>query len=150
MQELFKAKIIALAVLSVYVIPATVVAEEQYVGIEEIEVISTTPLQGVGLPVEQVPAAVQVVKGKDLAQQKSTSVADYMNNNLTGITVNETQSNPYQPDILFRGFTASPLLGTPQGLSVFQDGVRVNEPFGDAVNWDLIPVNGILYLVSIR
>ncbi|HIE90444.1 MAG TPA: Plug domain-containing protein, partial [Methylophilaceae bacterium] len=104
-----KAKIIAVAVLSAYVMPATVVAEEQYVGIEEIEVISTTPLQGVGLPVEQIPAAVQAVKGKDLAQQKSTSVADYMNNNLTGITVNETQNNPYQPDILFRGFTASPL-----------------------------------------
>jgi outer membrane receptor protein involved in Fe transport len=44
---------------------------------------------------------------------------------------------------LFRGFTASPLLGTPQGLSIFQDGVRVNEPFGDAVNWDLIPMNAI-------
>ncbi|MEO1956416.1 MAG: TonB-dependent receptor [Methylophilaceae bacterium] len=143
MQSLYKVQITILAALSVYVMPAPVMAEEQYVGIEEIEVISTTPLQGVGLPVEQIPAAVQTVKGKDLAQQKSTSVADYMNNNLTGITVNETQNNPYQPDILFRGFTASPLLGTPQGLSVFQDGVRVNEPFGDAVNWDLIPVNAI-------
>jgi outer membrane receptor protein involved in Fe transport len=66
-----------------------------------------------------------------------------MNNNLTGVSINETQNNPYQPDILFRGFTASPLLGTPQGLSVFQDGVRVNEPFGDTVNWDLIPMNAI-------
>jgi outer membrane receptor protein involved in Fe transport len=66
-----------------------------------------------------------------------------MNNNLTGVSINETQNNPYQPDILFRGFTASPLLGTPQGLSVFQDGVRINEPFGDAVNWDLIPMNAI-------
>jgi outer membrane receptor protein involved in Fe transport len=78
-----------------------------------------------------------------LQQQNSLSIADFMNNNLLGVSVNETQNNPYQPDILFRGFTASPLLGTPQGLSVFQDGVRVNEPFGDAVNWDLIPVNAI-------
>src|SRR5688572_31386198 len=46
-------------------------------------------------------------------------------------------------DVSYRGFTASPLLGTPQGLSVFQDGVRVNEPFGDVVNWDLIPQNAI-------
>jgi outer membrane receptor protein involved in Fe transport len=66
-----------------------------------------------------------------------------MNNNLVGVSINETQNNPYQPDVLFRGFTASPLLGTPQGLSIFQDGVRINEPFGDAVNWDLIPMNAI-------
>jgi len=136
-------KAITLAIMTVYSMPSIVLAEEQSVGIEEIEVISTTPLQGVGLPVEQIPAAVQVIKGEDLAQQKSTSVADYMNNNLTGVTINETQNNPYQPDVLFRGFVSTPLLGTPQGLSVFQDGVRVNEPFGDAVNWDLIPVNAI-------
>jgi len=108
-----------------------------------VEVVSTTPLPGVGLPIEQIPAAVQVVKGEELKEQQSLNIADFMNNNLLGVSVNETQNNPYQPDILFRGFTASPLLGTPQGLSVFQDGVRINEPFGDAVNWDLIPSNAI-------
>lgn len=50
-----------------------------------------------------------------------------------------TQGNPFQPDLNFRGFTASPLLGTPQGLSVYMDGVRLNQPFGDVVSWDLIP-----------
>jgi outer membrane receptor protein involved in Fe transport len=100
-------------------------------------------LAGVGLPLEQIPSNVQVVKGEAMQEQGSLTIADYMNNNLTGVSINETQNNPYQPDILFRGFTASPLLGTPQGLSVFQDGVRVNEPFGDAVNWDLIPMNAI-------
>ena len=119
------------------------IAAESTIELDEVEVISTTPLQGVGLPVERIPAAVQTIKSKDLEQQKSTTIADFMNDNLTGVSVNATQNNPFQPDILFRGFTASPLLGTPQGLSVFQDGVRVNEPFGDAVNWDLIPVNAI-------
>ncbi|MDE0926707.1 MAG: TonB-dependent receptor [Methylophilaceae bacterium] len=141
MRKLFKLKLIALAVLSIYGMPS--IAAESTIELDEVEVISTTPLQGVGLPVERIPAAVQTVKSKDLEQQKSTSIADFMNNNMTGVSINETQNNPYQPDILFRGFTASPLLGTPQGLSVFQDGVRVNEPFGDAVNWDLIPVNAI-------
>jgi outer membrane receptor protein involved in Fe transport len=108
-----------------------------------VEVVSTTPLAGVGLPLEQIPSNVQVVKGEAMQEQGSLTIADYMNNNLTGVSINETQNNPYQPDILFRGFTASPLLGTPQGLSVFQDGVRVNEPFGDTVNWDLIPMNAI-------
>lgn len=143
MRKLFKPKLIALAVLSVYAMPATVIAEESKIKVDEVEVISTTPLQGVGLPVERIPAAVQTIKSEDLEQQKSTTIADFMNDNLLGVSVNATQNNPFQPDILFRGFTASPLLGTPQGLSVFQDGVRVNEPFGDAVNWDLIPVNAI-------
>src|SRR5262249_10950235 len=38
-----------------------------------------------------------------------------------------------------RGFAASPLQGTPQGLAVYMQGIRVNEAFGDTVNWDLIP-----------
>ena len=59
------------------------------------------------------------------------------------MTLNSSQGNPYQPDVNYRGFTASPLLGTPQGLSVFQDGVRINEPFGDVVNWDLLAQSAI-------
>jgi outer membrane receptor protein involved in Fe transport len=141
MKNTFQIKIMLTAILSAYAMPTLTHAES--LEIEKIEVISTTPLKGIGLPIEQVPASVQTVTDKQLETQKSTSIADFMNNNLMGVSVNETQNNPYQPDILFRGFTASPLLGTPQGLSVFQDGVRVNEPFGDAVNWDLIPVNAI-------
>ncbi|HPX87818.1 MAG TPA: TonB-dependent receptor [Methylophilaceae bacterium] len=140
-----KPKMILMAILAAYAAPQMAYAEDNgnAVDLGKIEVIGTTPLAGVGLPIEQIPSNVQVVKGKELQQQNSLSIADFMNNNLQGVSVNETQNNPYQPDILFRGFTASPLLGTPQGLSVFQDGVRVNEPFGDAVNWDLIPVNAI-------
>ena len=48
-----------------------------------------------------------------------------------------------QPDIQYRGFIGSPLLGLPQGLAVYQDGVRINEPFGDTVSWALIPNNAI-------
>ena len=145
MKKTLQPKLILMAILSAYTVPQMAQAEGKAGEVEfgKIEVIGTTPLAGVGLPIEQIPSNVQTVKGKDLQQQNSLSIADYMNNNLLGVSVNETQNNPYQPDILFRGFTASPLLGTPQGLSVFQDGVRVNEPFGDAVNWDLIPVNAI-------
>lgn len=117
--------------------------EGQVIETKKIEVISTTPLAGVGLPLEQIPANVQSIKAEQLEEQKSLSIADYINQNLTGVSVNDTQNNPYQPDVTFRGYAASPLLGTPQGLSVFVDGVRVNEPFGDVVNWDLIPMNSI-------
>jgi outer membrane receptor protein involved in Fe transport len=144
-RETVRPKILLCAILAAYATPNFSFAEDKSneVDLGKIEVISTTPLAGVGLPIEKIPSNVQTVKGEKLEEQKSLSIADYMNNNLLGVSVNETQNNPYQPDILFRGFSASPLLGTPQGLSVFQDGVRVNEPFGDAVNWDLIPVNAI-------
>ncbi len=141
MKNQFKTKMMVAAIASTFATPAMLQAET--LELNKVEVISTTPLAGVGLPIEKIPSNVQTVKGEKLQEQKSLSIADYMNNNLLGVSVNETQNNPYQPDILFRGFSASPLLGTPQGLSVFQDGVRVNEPFGDAVNWDLIPVNAI-------
>lgn len=58
---------------------------------------------------------------------------------LGAININDTLDDPFQPDILFRGFEASPVLGTPQGLAVYQNGVRINEAFGDTVNWDLLP-----------
>jgi len=145
MRKTLQPKIILAAILAAYAMPQLAFAEDKAntLSLKKIDVISTTPLAGVGLPIEKIPSNVQVVKGEELKEQGSLSIADFMNNNLLGVSVNETQNNPYQPDILFRGFTASPLLGTPQGLSVFQDGVRVNEPFGDAVNWDLIPVNAI-------
>jgi outer membrane receptor protein involved in Fe transport len=111
--------------------------------LETIEVVGTMPIPGIGVPINQVPSNVQAASGKSISEQKSLNVAEFMDNNLGSVTVNDTVGNPYQPDVMYRGFAASPLLGTPQGLSVFLDGVRVNEPFGDIVNWDLIPSNAI-------
>jgi outer membrane cobalamin receptor len=62
-----------------------------------------------------------------------------MNKRLTSVFINENVGNPYQPDINYRGYTASPLLGTPEGLSVYLDGVRQNQPFGDVIARNLIP-----------
>ncbi|HNV88129.1 MAG TPA: TonB-dependent receptor [Methylotenera sp.] len=145
MQKPSQLKAILIAVLAVYSIPQLANAENKAEALEtgKIEVISTTPLQGVGLPKEKIPANIQSVKGAEMVNQNDLSIADFLSSGLLGINVNEVQSNPYQPNVNYRGFTASPLLGTPQGLSVFVDGVRVNEPFGDVVNWDLIPLNAI-------
>jgi outer membrane receptor protein involved in Fe transport len=109
----------------------------------DVVVFGNAPLPGIGLPLEQVPANVQKAGSEDLKRQQPLTLADYMNNNFSGVTVAESQANPFQPDVSYHGFTASPLLGTPEGLSVFVDGVRVNESFGDTVNWDLIPENAI-------
>jgi outer membrane receptor protein involved in Fe transport len=104
-----------------------------------INVISTTPLPSIGLPLNIIPANIQIFDSKDLRNQPGVTFADQLMNNAQGITFNEIQGNPWQPDVSFRGFSASPLAGTPQGMSVFVDGVRVNEPFGDTVHWDLVP-----------
>ena len=105
----------------------------------KVDVIGTTPLPGLGTPLRDVPANVQVYTSKELGRQRQGNLAEFLEHNPTSVTVNAAQGNPYQTDISFRGFTASPLVGVPQGLSVFQDGVRINEPFGDVVNWDLLP-----------
>jgi outer membrane receptor protein involved in Fe transport len=113
--------------------PAT--AEE----LPRVVIIGTSPLPGIGLPPEQVPANVQTGSAAELKRQQSLDLTEFLNNNFSGVTVSESQGNPFQADVNYHGFTASPLLGTPQGLSVYLDGVRVNEAFGDTVNWDLIP-----------
>jgi iron complex outermembrane recepter protein len=107
--------------------------------LQRVEVIGITPLPGAGVPLDQVPANVQSADDGQLRRLQSLNLPDYMLVQLPSVNVNEIQGNPYQMEVNYRGFSASPLLGTPQGLSVFQDGVRVNEPFGDVVNWDLIP-----------
>jgi outer membrane receptor protein involved in Fe transport len=107
--------------------------------IYSVTVIETTPLPGVDLPAIAIAAPVQTITAEQIQQSNGIDLADVLNRRLTGVHVNEMQGNPFQSDLNYRGYTASPLLGTPQGLSVFMDGVRLNQPFGDVVSWDLIP-----------
>ena len=110
---------------------------------DAIEVIATTPVPGLGTQLREIPTTLQSVRAEDLRRGGGRGLADHLEQNFAGVSANATQGNPFQPDLQYRGFTASPLLGTPQGISVFVDGVRVNEAFGDMVNWDLIPRNAI-------
>ncbi len=104
-----------------------------------VDIVGTTPLPGIGLPREVIPATVFTATDHDLQRSGSVELGDFLNRNVGSVHINEIQGNPFQPDVNFRGYTASPLLGTPQGLSVYMDGVRLNQPFGDVVMWDLIP-----------
>lgn len=116
---------------------------QQIVTTETVEVIGTTPLAGIGVPRLHLPANVQSLDDRRLEEVESLNIAEQLVRQVPAVTVNDIQGNPYQVDLNYRGFTASPLLGTAQGLSVYVDGVRVNEPFGDTVNWDLIPHSAI-------
>ena len=132
-----KLKISAIVALALASSASIGAAEKMTTG--TINVISTTPLPSIGLPLNIIPANIQIFDSKDLRNQPGVTFADQLMNNAQGVTFNEIQGNPWQPDVSFRGFSASPLAGTPQGMSVFVDGVRVNEPFGDTVHWDLVP-----------
>lgn len=118
---------------------ASAVAAQDTAAPQRVEIIGTTPVPGTGVPRELIPSNVQTVGEGLLRRQQTLNVPEAMAVAVPGANVNEMQGNPYQMDVNYRGFAASPLLGTPQGLSVFLDGVRINEPFGDIVNWDLIP-----------
>jgi outer membrane receptor protein involved in Fe transport len=106
-------------------------------------VYPTTPIPGSGINADKVPASVNVVDTKQIERTGSLNIADALRQHVPGIIVNEVAGNPFQPDVQFRGFVASPVAGTPQGLAVYQNGVRINEAFGDTVNWDLIPTAAI-------
>jgi len=122
---------------------AQITAPNQTSTLKEVKVIHNTPLPGSGIDIDKVPANVQTVTGNDIQESGSLTLSDYMNKNLSGVHVNDNQGNPYQMDLNYRGFTASPLLGTPQGISIYMDGVRLNQAFGDIVQWDLIPKSAI-------
>ena len=108
-----------------------------------VEVVGITPVPGLGTALPDIPATVQSSGAEELRRRDARDLAEHLERGFAGVNLNSATGSPYQQDLQYRGFTASPLLGLPQGLSVFVDGVRVNEAFGDMVNWDLIPRNAI-------
>lgn len=105
----------------------------------EVVIIASTPLRGAELPEAQVAGSVQRASGAQIRATRGATLAQALEQNLAGISLNDTQGSPFMPDVNYRGYTASPLLGLPQGLAVYQNGTRLNEPFGDTLAWDLVP-----------
>lgn len=134
-----RTSLVMAAVMSLFQAPAAFADEHEPVELPGVTVVATMPLPGVGQARNEIPAAVQTATGADIARSQAIDLSEFMNRNLGSVHINEVQNNPFQPDVNYRGYTASPLLGTPQGLSVYMDGVRLNQPFGDVVSWDLIP-----------
>lgn len=116
---------------------------ENVTTLDLVNVVAVTPIAGTEIPAAKLPYQVQSIDDDALGRAQTLDLSDFMNRRLVGVTTNGAQNNPLQPDLQFRGFTATPLLGGAEGLSVYVDGVRVNEVFGDTVNWDLIPEQAI-------
>jgi iron complex outermembrane recepter protein len=87
----------------------------------------------------KVPANTDTLTPTDFDHAKSSSLTDALLQHVPSVYINDSSGNAFQPDVQYRGFVASPVVGVPQGLAVYQNGVRVNEVFGDTVNWDFIP-----------
>jgi outer membrane receptor protein involved in Fe transport len=104
-----------------------------------VEVVGATPLLGSGVDRDKVPAETQVLTDQDISRNGYPQALRALNENVPGVTLDAAAGNPFQPNLLYHGFLASPLQGNPQGLAVYVNGVRFNQPFGDTVNWDLIP-----------
>jgi iron complex outermembrane receptor protein len=92
---------------------------------------------------DKVPANVETLSANDFDHAKSPSLLDAMSRGLPGVSLGDQTGNEFQRSLDYRGFNASPVIGTPQGLAVYQNGVRINEVFGDIVNWDFIPEKAI-------
>ncbi len=105
----------------------------------DVTVVGSTPLLGSGIDRSEVPAQTNVVTGADLARTGPASVLRGLDENIGGISLDQATGNQFQPNLLFRGFEASPLVGDAQGLAVYVNGTRFNQAFGDTTNWDLIP-----------
>lgn len=100
--------------------------------------VQATAIPGDTIDADLVPGNVQSVSAADISRHGSASLTAALNHGIGSVNLSENLDDPFQPDLLYRGFEASPVLGTPEGLAVYENGVRINEAFGDAVNWDLI------------
>jgi len=104
-----------------------------------VEVVGATPLLGSGVDRDKVPAETNVLTDQDISRNGYPQALRALNEDVPGVTLDAAAGNPFQPNLIYHGYLASPLQGNPQGLAVYLNGARFNQPFGDTVNWDLIP-----------
>lgn len=113
--------------------------QEQSTALPPVEVIGASPLLGAGIDRNKAPAANTVVTGDQVTRTGIPNALGALAEQVPGVSLDDAQGNAFQPNLIYRGFSASPLDGNPQGLAVYVNGVRFNQPFSDTVNWDLLP-----------
>jgi iron complex outermembrane recepter protein len=123
-------------------------SEEGVLRLPPVQVIAPAPLPE-ALPRSWMPGAVDILQRADIGPSRPAVLPDVLER-LPGVTLQNEQGNPLQPTLTLRGFVASPVTGLPQGVSVFLDGVRINEPTVEEVNFDLIPLEAVDRIEVIR
>ena len=115
----------------------------QTASVSEVVVVAPTPLPGANIDPDKLPVTVERLTSSDFARTGSLSATDALEQRVAGVSLSDSQGNGFTKSLDFRGFQASPLQGAPEGVAVYMGGVRLNESFGDTVNWDLIPETAI-------
>ncbi|MEB1611260.1 TonB-dependent receptor [Xanthomonas campestris pv. campestris] len=114
----------------------------QVTWLDRIEV-TATPIPGTTIDAAQLPYMVQSATNSALSRARSNNLGDLLQRRFVGVDGNDVQGSAFQNDLTFHGFRASALPGASQGVSVYLDGVRFNEPFADIVSWDMLPESAI-------
>jgi iron complex outermembrane recepter protein len=104
--------------------------------------VMMSPIGG-AIPITKYPGAVGRGSASDIERTGDTYLPEVLQQTVPGVILEDAQGNVFQRNLQFRGFDSSPVNGVPQGLAVYQNGVRINESFGDTVNWDFLPDNAI-------
>lgn len=107
--------------------------------LDDIEIIGISPLPGIEIDRNRIPNSSQRVGEIEINNSTSPTFADLLGQKLSGVTVKDVQNSPFQKNLDYRGFTAAPLLGESQGIAVYLNGTRINEGFGDTLQWELVP-----------
>ncbi len=105
--------------------------------------VQMSPVEGSAIPIGKFPGAVGRASDADIARTGYTYVPEVLQQTVPGVILEDAQGNVFQRNLQYRGFESSPVNGVPQGLAVYQNGVRINESFGDIVNYDFLPDNAI-------
>ena len=139
-------KVLADAVVALLLLTAAAATQDETVAaapteltLPPVEVVGATPLLGSGVDRNKVPAETHVLTDRDISRNGYPQALRALSQDVPGVSLDAAAGNPFQPNLLYHGFLASPLQGNPQGLAVYLNGARFNQPFGDTVNWDLIP-----------
>jgi iron complex outermembrane receptor protein len=89
-----------------------------------------------------VPARVTTLDEAQVDAYEPRILSDALKS-VAGFSTYDDLGSPYKLNLASRGFYSSPVVGLPQGLAVFLDGVRMNEPEASQVNFDLLPMDHI-------
>jgi len=134
---------VGLVLVSQAALSAEPSAEGPTTSVSPLIVIAPTPLSGPGVDPDKLPASTESLDAADLQRRGSFSITDVLEQRTAGLSLSDDQGNSFARSVDYHGFTASPLQGAPQGLAVYIGAVRLNEAFGDTVNWDLIPETAV-------
>ena len=101
-------------------------------------VVQSTRLKDVEEPISKVPEKVIVITADDIKTLGAKTIQEALQYQ-TGMVLYDQVGNDFQSTIDMRGFNGQPVTTTV----VVVDGVRINEPDFNTINFDLIPIEDI-------